>query len=114
MGSSLERHKEPGTGLRADINAEGAGSCIKRKDPCWFLWGQDRMFWNRWRKRLKDLFPNLDIVYSYSPPFRPMTDEEDNEVVQQIQASGVRILFVGLGCPKQEIWIAEHREISIR
>jgi len=44
-----------------------------------------------------------------SPPFREMSRQEDLEVVEQINSSGARILFVGLGCPKQEIWMAEHK-----
>lgn len=53
-------------------------------------------------------FPDLDVRYAYSPPFRPLSPEEDAEIVADIVASGARILFVGLGCPKQERWMAEH------
>jgi N-acetylglucosaminyldiphosphoundecaprenol N-acetyl-beta-D-mannosaminyltransferase len=49
------------------------------------------------------------VVYAYSPPFRPLTEAEDEEVVEAIRASGARILFVGLGCPKQERWMAAHK-----
>ena len=59
-------------------------------------------------ERMKGRFPDLPVVYSYSPPFQEMTAEEDAEVCSIIQGSGVRILFVGLGCPKQERWIADH------
>jgi N-acetylglucosaminyldiphosphoundecaprenol N-acetyl-beta-D-mannosaminyltransferase len=59
--------------------------------------------------RMKSLFPNLKVAYSFSPPFREMNRMEDAEVVKQINASSVRILFVGLGCPKQEVWMARHR-----
>ncbi|WP_457637190.1 WecB/TagA/CpsF family glycosyltransferase [Oceanithermus sp.] len=54
-------------------------------------------------------FPSLKIAYAHSPPFRPLSDEEDERVVREINSSGARILFVGLGCPKQERWMAEHR-----
>jgi N-acetylglucosaminyldiphosphoundecaprenol N-acetyl-beta-D-mannosaminyltransferase len=43
-----------------------------------------------------------------SPPFRPLTPEEDLAVVDRIASSGALLLFVGLGCPKQENWITEH------
>jgi N-acetylglucosaminyldiphosphoundecaprenol N-acetyl-beta-D-mannosaminyltransferase len=43
-----------------------------------------------------------------SPPFRALTLEEDAAVIERIQASGVQVLFVGLGCPKQEKWIINH------
>ncbi len=59
--------------------------------------------------RLIERFPGLRIAYAYSPPFRPLTPAEDAAVVEAINASGVRILFVGLGCPKQERWMAAHR-----
>ncbi len=54
-------------------------------------------------------YPGLDIAYSCSPPFRDLNGEEDEAAVQGINASGVRILFVGLGCPKQEIWMRRHK-----
>lgn len=64
-------------------------------------------------RRLKDAFtgrfPSLKIAYSFSPPFHPLTPEEDQEVIREIAASGARILFVGLGCPKQEWWMARHK-----
>ena len=60
-------------------------------------------------EKLKARFPGLRVAYAYSPPFRSLTPEEDARIVEAINASGARILFVGLGCPKQERWMAEHR-----
>ncbi len=54
-------------------------------------------------------YPGIEIVYSFSPPFRPLTDNEDKQVVDDIALSGIDILFVGIGCPKQETWMAEHK-----
>ena len=42
-------------------------------------------------------------------PFRPLTEEEDGEVVRQIHESGARILFIGLNTPKQDYWMAAHK-----
>ena len=53
-------------------------------------------------------YPMLKITFAMSPPFRKLTDEEDAAIVQQIAESDTRILFVGLGCPKQVKWIMEH------
>jgi N-acetylglucosaminyldiphosphoundecaprenol N-acetyl-beta-D-mannosaminyltransferase len=53
--------------------------------------------------------PNLQIAYAYSPPFRPLTAEEDARVTEEIKTSGAQVLFMGLGCPKQENWMAAHR-----
>ena len=52
--------------------------------------------------------PNLDVAYAESPPFRPLSPEEDLAVVDRIASSQARLLFVGLGCPKQEHWIMDH------
>lgn len=54
-------------------------------------------------------YPRLKIVFAESPPFRPLSPEEDKAVVARIASSGARLLFVGLGCPKQENWVMEHR-----
>ena len=54
--------------------------------------------------------PGLEIAEAISPPFRPLTDEEDEAFVQRLRQSGARIVFVGLGCPRQEKWCAEHAE----
>lgn len=61
------------------------------------------------KQRAKNDFPNLKIVYAYSPPFRPLTDEEDAEVTGEINRRKPDLLFMGLGCPKQENWMAAHK-----
>jgi N-acetylglucosaminyldiphosphoundecaprenol N-acetyl-beta-D-mannosaminyltransferase len=61
------------------------------------------------RQRVMERFPRLQIPFCYSPPFRALTDAEDSSVCKAINDAGVRILFVGLGCPKQERWMSEHR-----
>ncbi len=53
--------------------------------------------------------PKLEIAYAFSPPFRPLTAAEDDEITAEIRASGTQILFMGLGCPKQENWMSEHK-----
>ena len=59
---------------------------------------------------LRARFPDLRVTFAESPPFRALTPEEDEAVIDRIRASGARILFVGLGCPKQERWMAAHRD----
>lgn len=58
--------------------------------------------------RLREAFPGLRVTME-SPPFRVLSAEEDAAAVERINASGAGIVFVGLGCPKQERWMAEHR-----
>ncbi|MCY7376411.1 MAG: WecB/TagA/CpsF family glycosyltransferase [Pyrinomonadaceae bacterium] len=55
-------------------------------------------------------FPNLKVVYAFSPPFRPLTDEEDAEITAEINRRKPDLLFMGLGCPKQENWMAAHKD----
>jgi N-acetylglucosaminyldiphosphoundecaprenol N-acetyl-beta-D-mannosaminyltransferase len=54
-------------------------------------------------------FPDLQVVYRVSPPFRPLTPGEESEIVRGINESGARIILVGLGTPKQEAWMARYR-----
>ncbi|MDH5378245.1 MAG: WecB/TagA/CpsF family glycosyltransferase [Gammaproteobacteria bacterium] len=59
--------------------------------------------------KLKKDYQHLKIVCAISPPFRELTTEEDQQFSDQINQSGVQLLFVGLGCPKQERWMFEHK-----
>jgi N-acetylglucosaminyldiphosphoundecaprenol N-acetyl-beta-D-mannosaminyltransferase len=49
------------------------------------------------------------VACKIAPPFRPLTHEEDEAVTQEIVGSGARIIFVGIGCPKQENWMVAHK-----
>jgi N-acetylglucosaminyldiphosphoundecaprenol N-acetyl-beta-D-mannosaminyltransferase len=60
--------------------------------------------------RLVAVFPDLVIAGYHCPPFRPLTETENEAVVREINESGAGIVFVSLGCPKQERWIADHRK----
>ena len=64
----------------------------------------------RMHSELLRAYPQLDIVYSWPPPFRPLTQAEEDQVARDIIASGARIVFVGLGTPKQEQWMVRHRD----
>jgi N-acetylglucosaminyldiphosphoundecaprenol N-acetyl-beta-D-mannosaminyltransferase len=55
-------------------------------------------------------YPSLKVAYVYSPPFRALSEEEQADDLAKINASGARLLFVGLGSPKQEIWM--HRNYA--
>lgn len=59
---------------------------------------------------LQQRFPPIQIVCQISPPFRPLTPNEDAAYTEQIVKSGARIVFVGIGCPKQEFWMAAHKD----
>ena len=55
-------------------------------------------------------YPGIRIACAIAPPFRNLTQEEDDAYTQEILDSGARILFVGIGCPKQEWWMYNHRD----
>jgi N-acetylglucosaminyldiphosphoundecaprenol N-acetyl-beta-D-mannosaminyltransferase len=58
---------------------------------------------------LRARFPKLDIALAIPPPFGAFSDRQNDEFVSRLAASGARIVFVGLGCPKQERWMAARR-----
>lgn len=62
------------------------------------------------KERLNRSYPRLEVVGVWSPPFRSLTAAEDAAAVAAIETAGTQLLFVGLGCPKQEKWMAAHRE----
>jgi N-acetylglucosaminyldiphosphoundecaprenol N-acetyl-beta-D-mannosaminyltransferase len=59
---------------------------------------------------IQNAYPQLPLAGLLSPPFRALTSAEDEAIVKTINDSGAQLLMVGLGCPKQEIWMARHRE----
>ncbi|MGF1570535.1 MAG: WecB/TagA/CpsF family glycosyltransferase [Nodosilinea sp.] len=59
--------------------------------------------------RLAQQFPGLPIAGAYAPPFRPLSPMEEAADVERIHQSGARVVFVGLGCPKQEQWMARQQ-----
>ena len=61
------------------------------------------------KNKLRASYPDISITYAYSPPFRTLTAAEDADVIRQINLAKVNVLFVGIGCPKQERWMAEHK-----
>jgi N-acetylglucosaminyldiphosphoundecaprenol N-acetyl-beta-D-mannosaminyltransferase len=77
--------------------------------PSIFMYGGSEEVLSTLQKRLTAHFPNLQIAGAYSPPFRPLSSEEDEEVVKLINQSGAGVVWVSLGCPKQEFWMAAHR-----
>jgi len=61
-------------------------------------------------QKMLQRYPGLKIAYQCSPPFQALSDEEDQHITDAIRDSGAKILFVGLGCPKQEKWIHAHKK----
>ncbi|QZZ22070.1 WecB/TagA/CpsF family glycosyltransferase [Leptothermofonsia sichuanensis E412] len=75
-----------------------------------FFLGSHTAILEKMRIRLETEFPNLKIAGMEPLPFREITRDEDNAITQTLNNSGAGLVFVSLGCPKQEIWMAAHRD----
>lgn len=75
-----------------------------------YLYGSNESVLARLRKRLEELFPTLRIAGAQPSRFRRITPDEKREIVKEIRGSGARLVFAGLGCPRQEVWAYEFRD----
>ncbi|TXH00524.1 MAG: glycosyltransferase [Candidatus Moraniibacteriota bacterium] len=75
-----------------------------------YLYGSQQAVLEQLQDNLLRQFPKLRIVGAESPPFRPLTAEEDQAAVERINDSGAGLIFLGLGCPKQEHFAYDHRD----
>lgn len=75
-----------------------------------FLYGGSPEAPDKIEQYLHERFEGITIVGKYSPPFRALSEQEDLAVCEMINAAQPDILWVGLGSPKQDVWISEHRE----
>jgi N-acetylglucosaminyldiphosphoundecaprenol N-acetyl-beta-D-mannosaminyltransferase len=76
-----------------------------------FLFGGTEAMLNKFKSRLEQLFPKIQIVGFRQSKFRRMTTEERDELAEHIQSTGAKITLVGIGCPRQEVWAYEFRGI---
>ncbi|MEH2209519.1 WecB/TagA/CpsF family glycosyltransferase [Nostoc sp.] len=74
-----------------------------------FFVGSQTEILSRMQNRLEKEFPQIKIAAMEPLPFRPLTEIEDEALVQKINSSGASAVLVSLGCPKQENWIAQHK-----
>jgi N-acetylglucosaminyldiphosphoundecaprenol N-acetyl-beta-D-mannosaminyltransferase len=74
-----------------------------------FFLGSQKLILDRMKVRLEQEFPDLKIAGMEPLPFRPLTPEEDDELIQHVNKSGAGIVFIALGCPKQEAWMSHHK-----
>lgn len=81
----------------------------ERLEQTVFFYGSTEATLAKLRVELSKQFPLLRIAGMHSPPFRPLSREEDEQEIDMINQSGANVVFVGLGCPKQEKWMADHR-----
>ncbi len=91
-----------------DLTLHVCEAAAKQKLPIGLYGGTEQRL-KEFAEVLKVRFPGIEIACSIAPPFRALTTEEDVEYTRKIEASGARILFVGIGCPKQEKWMSAHK-----
>ena len=84
----------------------------RRGVPVGFYGGQDDVL-DDLAAGLTARYEGLRIAYRWSPPFRALTAEEEAKVADDLVRSGTRVLFVGLGTPKQERWMADHKGLPM-
>lgn len=75
-----------------------------------FFYGSTEETLTLLKNRLLERYGDMQIVGMYSPPFRQLTQEEDEKIIQLINSKNPDFIWVGLGAPKQEIWMANHKE----
>lgn len=83
---------------------------IDRGTTHYFYGGKNDEVLNKLKMNLEVKYPGIQIVGMYSPPFRPLTDEENSFVINEINTLKPDFVWVGIGAPKQEIWMHEHRD----
>ena len=79
------------------------------ESPSIFLYGASEETLQLLQGRLARTFPSLRVAGAYSPPYGVLSAQEEHEIVERINASGAGVVWVGLGCPKQEAWMHAHK-----
>ncbi len=98
-----EAERVAGPDLMEELFRQSMGSGKKH-----YFYGSTETTVEKLKERLSERFPWMEIVGMVSPPFRELTEEEDDEAVRQINESGADFVWIGLGAPKQERWMKAH------
>jgi N-acetylglucosaminyldiphosphoundecaprenol N-acetyl-beta-D-mannosaminyltransferase len=108
---ALNRWHKAGIGERVYGPAMTIASCrtAAEQGVSVYFYGSRTEVLDRLTERIGEQFPALRIVGAEAPPFRPLTEAESRATVARINGSGAGIVFIGLGCPKQEVFAADHR-----
>jgi N-acetylglucosaminyldiphosphoundecaprenol N-acetyl-beta-D-mannosaminyltransferase len=84
--------------------------CAARGHRVWLYGGRDQGSLAQLALSMRRRHPGIRIVGGYSPPFRPLTRDEEDDLVAQINDARPDVLWVGIGVPKQEKWMAYMRD----
>jgi N-acetylglucosaminyldiphosphoundecaprenol N-acetyl-beta-D-mannosaminyltransferase len=93
-----------------DLMLRYSDRCAERGHRVWLYGGRDQGSLVQLALSLRRRHPGIKIVGGYSPPFRPLTSDEEDALVEQINEAKPDVLWVGIGVPKQEKWMAHMRE----
>lgn len=93
-----------------DIMGPMFAESVKRGKTHYFYGGKDNDVLVKLRQNLEKDFPGIKIVGMYSPPFRPLTPDEDDKICKEINSLNPDFVWVGIGAPKQELWMMEHQK----
>ncbi|PTX53736.1 exopolysaccharide biosynthesis WecB/TagA/CpsF family protein [Melghirimyces profundicolus] len=93
-----------------ELTLKVAEAAAKKQIPI-YLYGSTEKTLSRFAANLESKFPGLTIVGKEPSKFRKLEPHEKREVVDRIKKSGARIVLVGLGCPRQEVWVYEYRNL---
>ncbi|TKT87646.1 WecB/TagA/CpsF family glycosyltransferase [Dyadobacter frigoris] len=97
----IKQDRVAGMDLLPDLLKETS----EKQIPVYFYGGTQEML-NKTKQFIITKYPGSVLAGLHSPPFRELTKIEENDIVEKINQSGAKILFVALGCPKQEKWMA--------
>ncbi|VAX24667.1 N-acetylmannosaminyltransferase [hydrothermal vent metagenome] len=103
----LSKHKEMGRVYGPDLMLEIISRSVAKGYTHFFYGGREGVP-ELLKDKLQVRFPELKVVGTYSPPFRPLNENEENELKDKIESLAPDIIWVGLSTPKQEKWMAEH------
>jgi N-acetylglucosaminyldiphosphoundecaprenol N-acetyl-beta-D-mannosaminyltransferase len=109
LGLRLLGHKDQHRVYGPDLMLAWCDRATKLGLPIYLYGSSWETLW-KLQDQLFNTFPGLQIAGSYSPPFRTLTEDEIQLDCDRINASGASVVFVSLGCPKQEIWMAQHQD----
>lgn len=83
---------------------------LQQSNTSIFLFGSSKATLDKLETSLNTHFPALKIQGTLSPKYGAWTDEEEQQYINKINTSGAGIVFIGLGCPKQEVWMVKNKE----